>query len=272
MPRSAPTPAPNSVARRRKLAAGNWKMNGTAASLAEVKKLKSLIRKDRLAADILICPPATLIERLARMAKGSKVAVGGQDCHAKEQGAFTGDVSAPMLADAGASTVIVGHSERRTLHAERDADVHAKAEAAHRAGLVAIICVGETLDERSAGKADDIVKGQVSRSVPDAATPKNTIIAYEPVWAIGTGKTATAADIEAMHHTIRETLRARFGAAADAFRILYGGSVKASNAAEILHVPGVDGALVGGASLSAAEFYEIIKAATPKRPRSIKAA
>ncbi len=261
--------------KRRKLAAGNWKMNGTAESLAEIRKLKTLLKKGGASADVLVCPPATLVERLAKAVRGTRIAVGGQDCHARDSGAYTGDVSAPMLADAGATAVLAGHSERRAMHAEKDADVRAKAEAAHRAGLLAIICVGETLDERNSGKAETVVSGQVRASLPAGATPRNTVIAYEPVWAIGTGRTATSADIEAMHRVIRETLRTSLvgsgASGADAMRILYGGSVKAANAAEILHVPGVDGALVGGASLAAAEFYEIIKAAAPKRGKSVKA-
>lgn len=261
---------------RRKLVAGNWKMNGTAADLAEIRLLKRMLGSVSPGLDILVCPPATLVERMARATTGTRIAVGGQDCHANSSGAHTGDVSAQMLADAGAKAVIVGHSERRAAHGERDGDVMAKAEAAHNAGLLAIICVGESLAERNAGRAESVVSAQIAASVPASATPRNTVVAYEPIWAIGTGRTAMPPDIGSMHDVIRKALAEKIGAAADAMRILYGGSVKASNAAELLHVPSVDGALVGGASLQAAEFYEIVKAAGPRRVkkagRSVKRA
>ncbi|MGM0586600.1 MAG: triose-phosphate isomerase [Pseudomonadota bacterium] len=244
---------------RRKLAAGNWKMNGLAAQLAEVEKLTAAIGTP--GCDVLICPPATLLAPMARTASGGPVAVGGQDCHAAASGAHTGDVSAEMLADAGASAVIVGHSERRADHGEQDADVRAKAEAAWRAGLSAIICVGETEAERDAGRALDVVGAQLAGSVPEGATAANTVVAYEPVWAIGTGRTASTEDIAEMHRFLRETLAGRFGAEAEGMRLLYGGSVKPGNAAEIFAVEDVDGGLVGGASLKAEDFAAIVAAA-----------
>ncbi|HEY0300789.1 MAG TPA: triose-phosphate isomerase, partial [Rhizomicrobium sp.] len=231
------------------LIAGNWKMNGLGGSLAEIEALALGVEDP--ACDILICPPATLVSRAAAAAAGSTVAVGGQDCHAEAAGAFTGDTSAEMLRDAGATAVIVGHSERRQYHGESDAVVAAKAKAAWRAGLGAIICVGETEAERDAGKAYDVCKSQLAGSVPAGATPQNTAIAYEPVWAIGTGKTPTTPDIAAMHAHIKACLPAPL-------RILYGGSVKPSNAAEILGLADVGGALVGGASLKAADFLTIV--------------
>lgn len=244
---------------RRKLAAGNWKMNGTSGSLAEVAALMAAHASPKV--DILLCPPATLIARMADAASGSAIALGGQDCHMKESGAHTGDVSAAMLADAGASHVIVGHSERRADHGESDVQVRAKAEAALAAGLIAVVCVGETLDEREAGQTLDVVGAQLDGSIPDAATGANVVVAYEPVWAIGTGKVPTIGQIGEVHGFIRARLAARFGAeAADGFRILYGGSVKASNAAEIFAVADVDGALVGGASLKSSDFSPIVTA------------
>ncbi len=242
----------------RPLVAGNWKMNGLAASLAELGKLKEALAEQTPGCEVLICPPFTLIAQAAWTVKGA-FALGGQDCHAKASGAFTGDVSAEMLKDAGASYVIVGHSERRHYHGERDADVAAKAEAAWRAGLTAIICVGETEDQRSAGEHNHVCASQIDSSVPLAATAANTVIAYEPVWAIGTGRTPTAGDIKAMHAHIRACLVARLGEKVRALRILYGGSVKADNAAEILNLAEVNGALVGGASLKAEEFQRIIR-------------
>ncbi len=210
-------------------------------------------------ADILICPPATLITRAASAAGGA-VPVGAQDCHAGISGAFTGDISAEMLKDAGASAVIVGHSERRQYHGETDADVAAKARAAWRAGLTAIICVGETEAQRMNGEALEVVSRQVDGSVPDGASPDDTTLAYEPVWAIGTGKTPTSTEIMEMHCHIRNRLTERFGAGAAKMRVLYGGSVKPSNAREILSLKDVNGALVGGASLRAADFLAIIDA------------
>ncbi|MCX7282037.1 MAG: triose-phosphate isomerase [Alphaproteobacteria bacterium] len=239
------------------LVAGNWKMNGLAASLAELETLKAALAAAAPACEVLVCPPFTL---LAQAAVVGGVALGGQDCSPRDGGAFTGDVSAAMLKDAGASSVIVGHSERRQLHGERDSDVAAKAQAAWRAGLSAIICVGETEAERDAGNAHGICSGQLDASVPDGATPQNTTIAYEPVWAIGTGKTPTPDDIKAMHANIRSCLVRRLGEGARVMRILYGGSVKPDNAADILNLPEVNGALVGGASLKALDFLSIIKA------------
>ncbi|UWQ35974.1 triose-phosphate isomerase [Leisingera aquaemixtae] len=242
---------------RRKLAAGNWKMNGTGAALAELAALAE--SHPAPAADILICPPATLLSRAAEAARG--IAIGGQDCHAKASGAHTGDLSAAMLKDAGASAVILGHSERRADHGETDAQVCAKAEAAMAEGLTAVICIGETLAEREAGDTLKVAGTQLAGSVPANATGANTVIAYEPVWAIGTGKVPTLEQIAEVHDFLRAELTARFGAGtADSIRLLYGGSVKPSNAAEIFAVSNVDGALVGGASLKAADFSPIITA------------
>lgn len=244
---------------RRKLAAGNWKMNGTGAGLAELAALAE--SHSAPTADILICPPATLLSRAADQAAGSAIALGGQDCHANTSGAHTGDLSAAMLKDAGASAVILGHSERRADHDESDATVRAKSEAAYGAGLTAVICIGETLSEREAGTTLDVVSRQLAGSVPDSATAANTVIAYEPVWAIGTGKVPTLEQIAEVHNALRIELVQRFGAEiADGIRLLYGGSVKPSNAAEIFAVANVDGALVGGASLKAADFSPIISA------------
>jgi triosephosphate isomerase len=242
----------------RPLVAGNWKMNGLSASLAELGKLKEALAAQAPPCEVLICPPFTLIAQAAWHVKGA-FALGGQDCHAKPSGAFTGDVSAEMLKDAGASYVIVGHSERRQYHGERDGDVAAKAEAAWRAGLTAIICVGETEDQRSAGQHNHVCAGQIDGSVPLAATAANTVIAYEPVWAIGTGKTPTPDDVKAMHAHIRACLIRHLGEGARLLRILYGGSVKADNAAELLNLAEVNGALVGGASLKAEEFQRIVR-------------
>jgi triosephosphate isomerase len=244
---------------RRPLVAGNWKMNGLKASAAELARM--IEGAPHVAnADLLVCPPATLVMAFALHAQGSRVAIGAQDCHAEASGAFTGDVSADMLADAGAIAVIVGHSERRAYHHETDAQVRAKVQAVERAGLLAIVCVGETKDERSAGRTLDVVGAQLDGSVPDGMTLKNLVIAYEPVWAIGSGVTPTPADVAEVHGFIRKKLRARFGAAAQAIRILYGGSVKPSNAKELMAVADVDGALVGGASLKADDFLGIAAA------------
>ena len=235
------------------LIAGNWKMNGLGAGLGEIGRLGTLMGGsapgDR---EVLICPPATLIAALAAPARAVGVAVGGQDCHPKPSGAHTGDISAEMLKDAGASYVIVGHSERRADHEESDGLVRAKAEAARRAGLIPIVCVGETEAERRAGRQEQIVGAQLAGSLPGGEG--GLVIAYEPVWAIGTGLTPTLGDIAAMHGFIRER-------AGEGVRILYGGSVKPSNAREILATENVNGALVGGASLKADEFYAIIAAA-----------
>jgi triosephosphate isomerase (TIM) len=243
---------------RRKLAAGNWKMNGTRADLAEVQALTAAFPAPTV--DILICPPATLIAQMVRVRQDHALAIGGQDCHGNAKGAHTGDIAAAQLADAGASHVILGHSERRTDHAETDAQVRAKALAAHAAGLIAVVCIGETLSQREAGDTLAIVGTQLAGSVPDTATGANTVIAYEPVWAIGTGLVPTLPQIAEVHAVIRAGLTTRFGADGANFRILYGGSVKPSNAAEIFGVPDVDGALVGGASLKAADFGPIIAA------------
>lgn len=243
------------------LVAGNWKMNGLKASRKEVTALaRRLAKGKRVSCDVLICPPATLVGLLKETAKGSKIAIGGQDCHAKPSGAHTGDVSAEMLKDAGASYVIVGHSERRADHGETDAVVRAKAEAALRAGLVAIVCVGETEAQRDAGETLTVIGTQLAGSLPDAATAKTIVVAYEPVWAIGTGRTPTADDVAKVHAAIRAALKKRFRGEGEAMRILYGGSVKPSNAAELMAVPNVNGALVGGASLKAEDFYGIVGA------------
>ena len=244
---------------RRKLAAGNWKMNGTGAVLAEIEALARTYPQADV--DIVICPPATLIHRAGTAARGSAVTIGGQDCHARASGAHTGDISAEMLRDAGASHVITGHSERREDHGERNDDVRAKARAAIDAGLVAIVCVGESLAERDAANTLDIIAGQLSGSVPDMATGENLVIAYEPIWAIGTGRVPTPDQIGEVHDFIRARLERRFGPGVGrSVRLLYGGSVKPDNAAAIFAVPNVDGALVGGASLRAADFSPIIAA------------
>ncbi len=242
----------------RKLAAGNWKMNGLKASLEELRLLKTA--HPDAACEVLICPPATLLAPAAQLLDGSVLRVGGQDCHAKASGAHTGDIAAAQLADAGASHVILGHSERRADHGETDALVRAKAEAAHAAGLTAIICVGETAEERDSGATLAVVGAQLAGSLPDAASPANTVVAYEPVWAIGTGRTPTLDQIAEVHDDLRRRLTERFGRNGAAFRLLYGGSVKPSNAAEIFAIGNVDGALVGGASLRAADFGAIISA------------
>jgi triosephosphate isomerase len=246
----------------RPLVAGNWKMNGTSDSLAVLHAIAGGVSPAiASAADVVICVPATLLARAAEAVAGTSVAVGGEDCHPKAHGAHTGDISAEMLADCGATHVIVGHSERRTDHGERDALVAAKAEAAWRAGLVAIICIGETKDEREAGDTLQVLSRQIAGSVPSGATAENTIIAYEPVWAIGTGLTPTSEDIAEAHAHIRAELASRAGADASRMRILYGGSVKPDNAPQILMIANVDGALVGGASLKAEDFLAIAEAA-----------
>lgn len=242
----------------RKLAAGNWKMNGTAASLSEVAAL--LGAHPAPACEMLLCPPATLVAQMGAMAAGTPLRVGGQDCHVKAAGAHTGDISAAMLKDAGASYVIVGHSERRTDHGETDALVQAKAVAAQGAGLVAVVCIGETEAERDSGATLDVIGTQLHGSVPDGSTSATLVVAYEPVWAIGTGRTPSLEQIAEVHAFVRARLTARLGAEAAAVRILYGGSVKPSNATEIFALPHVDGALVGGASLKAADFGAIVAA------------
>ncbi|MCC6949082.1 MAG: triose-phosphate isomerase [Bradyrhizobiaceae bacterium] len=246
---------------RRPLVAGNWKMNGFRSSVAELAK--TIEGFDGALAgriDLLVCPPATLIAEFAERARGSKVAIGAQDCHPKPSGAHTGDLSAEMLRDAGAAAVIVGHSERRADHGESNALVRAKAEAAWRAGLLAIVCVGETRAEREAGRTLAVVAEQLKGSVPDGANPANLVVAYEPVWAIGTGLTPTVSDVAEVHGVIRRELAARLGEAAAGTRVLYGGSVKPENARELLHAGDVDGALVGGASLKAEDFLKIAAA------------
>lgn len=244
---------------RRKLAAGNWKMNGTADSLTEAEALKAALPRPEV--EVLICPPATLLSRLSDTLSGSGILTGGQDCHAAGSGAHTGDISAHMLADAGASHVILGHSERRSDHGETNAEVRAKAKAAIASGLTPVICVGETLAEREAANTLSIIDGQLAGSVPDIVTGDRLVIAYEPVWAIGTGKVPDTDQIGEVHDFIRASLEQRFGAGVGrAVPILYGGSVKATNAAGIFAVSNVDGALVGGASLKAADFAPIVQA------------
>jgi triosephosphate isomerase len=251
--------------RPRPLVAGNWKMNGRMASLRAVNELREGYGRDLKArADLLVCPPATLVHLFAHAALGSGIAVGGQDCHQDESGAHTGDVAAEMLADVGASFVIVGHSERRQDHGETDRVVQAKAGAALRAGLTPIVCVGESRAERDAGKALAIVRRQLRGSFPDSAIAGAVVIAYEPVWAIGTGLTPTVDDIAEVHGLIREELRRLVGKSAhEGVRILYGGSVKPSNARELLAVANVDGALVGGASLVPGDFLAIARSYLP---------
>ncbi|UAB90529.1 triose-phosphate isomerase [Ruegeria sp. SCSIO 43209] len=244
---------------RRKLAAGNWKMNGTGVALSELEALKA--SHPSSAVEILICPPATLLHRAANTVEGSGITVGGQDCHAALSGAHTGDLSAEMLLDAGSSAVILGHSERREDHAEQNEDIRAKARTAMDAGLKTIICVGESLEQREAANTLDIIGGQMSGSIPDQATGENLIVAYEPIWAIGTGKVPTLEEIGEVHDFIRARLERRFGEGVGrSVRLLYGGSVKPGNAAEIFGVSNVDGALVGGASLKANDFSGIIQA------------
>jgi triosephosphate isomerase len=246
---------------RRPLVAGNWKMNGLNAGLSELEAICSGYSAGLKAkADFLICPPATLVAASAAVVAGKAVFIGGQDCHAKASGAHTGDVSAEMLKDAGASFVIVGHSERRADHGESDAVVRAKAEAAWRAGLIAIVCVGERKEQRDAGDAIKVVREQLAGSIPDGATAARLIVAYEPVWAIGTGLTPTKTDVAGMHKAIRETLAARFSREGQNTRVLYGGSVKPENAGDLIVQPDVDGALIGGASLKAKDFLGIAAA------------
>ncbi len=239
--------------------AGNWKMNGLRASGCA---LAAAVADGAagLACELILCPPATLLAPVAEILKDGAVRLGAQDCHPADSGAHTGDVAAAMLADIGCSAVIVGHSERRTDHGETDALVQSKASAAYGANLLAIVCVGETEDERNAGQALDIVGRQVGLSLPDGATAANTIVAYEPVWAIGSGRTPTPDDVREVHGHIRDVLTARYGEAeAGGMRILYGGSMKPANARELLAIPNVDGGLIGGASLIADDFLAIAK-------------
>lgn len=244
----------------RTLIAGNWKMNGLAVALDEARALAGLVGETPVACRVALCPPATLIERMGGVVSNG-VELGGQDCSPKASGAFTGDVSAAMLKDAGANLVILGHSERRAGHGETDAIVAAKVEAALAEGLEPIICVGETLDQRDAGEAEAVVSAQIAGSLPDALRGKAFAVAYEPVWAIGTGRTPTLEQIEAVHRAVRAAMVERLGEAGKAAPILYGGSVNPGNAAEILKVAEVGGALVGGASLKAADFIQIVRAA-----------
>jgi triosephosphate isomerase len=240
----------------RPLVAGNWKMNGLQSSAGELSKIVTAA-PELAKVELLVCPPATLVASFGDMARGSQVLIGGQDCHPQPAGAYTGDIAAEMLKDAGAAAVIVGHSERRLYHGETDAMVRAKALAARRAGLIAIICVGETRAQREAGEALSVVGAQLDGSLPDGAGAADVVVAYEPVWAIGTGLTPTPGDVGDMHRFIRERLVTRYGQAGEGIRILYGGSVNPANAAGLLAVENVDGALVGGASLNAVNFLAI---------------
>ncbi|NDW05621.1 triose-phosphate isomerase [Jiella pacifica] len=244
----------------RPLIAGNWKMNGLLRHLTELEVVAGAAAEAGEGRDLLICPPATLLSASAGLLFG-KVAIGGQDCHAEASGAYTGDVAAEMLADLGATYVIVGHSERRAIHGESDEAVRAKVLAAWRAGLTAIVCIGETEAEREAGETLDVLSRQLAGSLPDGVTARNTVVAYEPVWAIGTGRTATTGDVKEVHDFLRQKLTERFGSSvAGGVRLLYGGSVKPNNAAELLAVANVDGALIGGASLKGEDFVAICRA------------
>ncbi len=242
------------------LVAGNWKMNGTRASLKEIRTLASKLKDKKVKCNVMICPPATLLSEAKEVAKGSKVKIGGQDCHASESGAHTGHISAGMLKNAGATAVIVGHSERRADDGETDKDVAAKAAAAHANGLTAIICVGETLAQYENKETLRVMTAQIKGSLPEGTTAKNTVIAYEPVWAIGSGLTPTVKEVAKVHTHIRKRLNAALGQEADKIAILYGGSVKPNNAEELMSADNVNGALVGGASLKAADFLGIIAA------------
>lgn len=243
------------------LIAGNWKMNGLLAARAEVERLAAAMKGRGKTPEVLVCPPATLLRSLIETVEGSGIKLGGQSCHPNESGAHTGDLSAEMLKDAGASYIIVGHSERRTDHKETSADVAAQATAVWRAGLSAIICIGESDAQRAAGQTEAVLAQQIDGSVPLQANSTNAAVAYEPIWAIGTGKTASLDDIEAAHAFIRTRMEARLGPAGRQVRLLYGGSVKPSNAKEILHAKGVDGVLVGGASLKADDFLSVVAGA-----------
>ena len=242
----------------RPLVAGNWKMNGLAGALPELEKIVAGACGSR--AELMVCPPFTLLRLFADASRNSPVAIGAQDCHAEPSGAFTGDISAEMLADCGARAVIVGHSERRMLHGESDEQVKAKAEAAARAGLTAILCIGESKEERVAGATLARIERQLDGSLPDRLDPQKLVIAYEPIWAIGTGLTPTPKDVGEVHGFIRERLQQKDSQAGPAISILYGGSVKPGNAAELMAVEHVNGALVGGASLKAADFLGIAAA------------
>jgi len=244
---------------RRPLVAGNWKMNGRKASASEIRDLIArMAAAGQVVPEVMICPPATLLIPFCDLMAGTGIRLGAQDCHPEPAGAHTGDISAEMLADAGCDAVIVGHSERRQDHGETSALVRAKAQAAHRAGLTAIICIGETEDERDTGRTLEVLGDQLDGSLPETAAAATTVIAYEPVWAIGTGRTPGVDEIAEAHAFIRDRLGARLGPSGGGIRVLYGGSVKPGNAAELLAIANVDGALVGGASLRAADFWGII--------------
>tara|TARA_X000000950_G_scaffold271526_1_gene352711 strand:+ start:1448 stop:2242 length:795 start_codon:yes stop_codon:yes gene_type:complete len=260
-----PAPSKKTSKKIRPLVAGNWKMNGKKADLRDVRRLSGGLAKAKYACEVAVCVPATLTSRVSDLKLGSRVMIGGQDCHPAEKGAHTGDISADMLKDAGAKWVILGHSERRAEvklggHGETSKLVRDKALAARASGLKTIICVGELLKERKSGDTLKVVGAQLRQSLPDGCTAANTVIAYEPVWAIGSGLTPSAAQVGTVHAYIRKALVRRFGDAGAGMRILYGGSVKPSNAAEIMTVQDVNGALVGGASLKAQDFLGIIKA------------
>lgn len=249
----------------RPLVAGNWKMNGTQSSWREAESLAQYLSGTPVEADVMLCPPAPLIPGFAERLKESCIFVGAQDCHTDESGAHTGDISAEMLADAGATAVIVGHSERRADHGETNELVCAKAKAAHRAGLTAIVCMGETEEERRDGETLAVVSTQIAGSLPESISAQDTVIAYEPVWAIGTGLTPTVEDIAEVHAHIRSELASKLGeGAARQIRLLYGGSVKPENAAELMGVENVNGALVGGASLRADDFWGIVSVYSTK--------
>jgi len=244
----------------RALIAGNWKMNGLEAAILEAERLADALQSEPASARVALCPPATLISRMAHRLKGGAVEIGAQDISAEASGAYTGDISAAMVRDAGASLVVLGHSERRTLHGEDDALVARKVEAALIGGLEPIVCVGETLEERKDGRAETVVRGQIEASLPLSLNDRAFAVAYEPVWAIGTGLTPSSEEILTLHDVIREALLARLGPMGGQAPILYGGSVKPANAAEILALPNVGGALVGGASLKASDFLPIVRA------------
>lgn len=248
----------------RPLVAGNWKMNGVKQALTQAIAIKENLEKTGTAppCDVMICPPATLLMVMAELAKSDHLSFGAQDCHAAPSGAHTGDISVPMLKDSGACAVIVGHSERREDHGETDALVRTKAESVHSGGLIAIVCIGETAGQRAAGQTLNVVARQLAASLPEGATAANTVVAYEPVWAIGTGLVPTLEDVTNVHALIRDNLKTRFGPEGAAMRILYGGSVKPANAGELMSVPNVNGALVGGASLKADDFLQIVGAYT----------
>jgi triosephosphate isomerase (TIM) len=254
----------------RPLIVGNWKMNGRMRQLCEIEALTAFVASARPHVDVLICTPATLITRAAQIAAG-RMGIGGQNCHAASAGAFTGEISAEMLKDAGASAVLVGHSERREHHGETDAMVSAKANAARRAGLQVIVCIGETQSQRRAGDGLSACAAQIAGCMPEGVTSTTTAVAYEPLWAIGTGQVPAAHQISEMHAHIRHCLEVRFGGEGRATRILYGGSLNASNAGEILALPEVGGALIDGASLKAAEFEAVIKGVAEKLELSLAA-